>query len=134
MSLKKCAYIRKILECARQGAVLFSHLSLDKCKFFWLITLMEFCYNNFGIELLDDDDVLLLRGPLRLCPAHLLITGFDLCACVQSHLSLHLLQQGGQQLINWLKRLGVAFLCQRHVVKHVMMRNGAVNLKTNDQI
>lgn len=73
---------------------------------------MEFCYNNFGIELLDDD-VLLLRGPLRLCPAHL---------------SLHLLQQGGQQLINWLKRLGVAFLCQRHVVKHVMMRNGAVNL------
>ena len=76
----------------------------------------------------------LLRGPLRLCPAHLLITSFDLCACVQSHLSLHLLQQGGQQLINWLKRLGVAFLCQRYVVKHVMMRNGAVNLKTKDQI
>ena len=99
---------------------------------------MEFCYNNFGSELLHADDFRLLRSPLRLRPAHLINTGFVMYACVHvhltSHLSLHLLQQGGQQLINWLKRLGVAFLCQRHVVKHIVMRNGTVNLKTIDQI
>ena len=34
---------------------------------------MEFCYNNFGSELLDDDggDILLLGGPFRLRPADL---------------------------------------------------------------
>ena len=97
---------------------------------------MEFCYNNFGSELLHADDFRLLRSPLRLRPAHLINTGFVMYACdhLTSHLSLHLLQQGGQQLINWLKRLGVAFLCQRRVVKHVVMRKGAINLKTKDQI
>ena len=34
---------------------------------------MEFCYNNFGSELLDDDggDILLLGGPFRLRSADL---------------------------------------------------------------
>jgi len=83
------------------GATVFKVFlsTFSKCKFFlwFMITLMEFCYNNFGSELLDDDgDILLLCGPLSLRPADL---------------ALHLLQQGGQQLIDWLKCLGVALLC-----------------------
>ena len=58
------------------GATVFKVFlsTLSKCKFFlwFMITLMEFWYNNFGSELLDDGgDILLLRGPLSLRPADL---------------------------------------------------------------
>ena len=59
-----------------EGATVFKVFLLSsKCKFFlwFMITLKEFCYNNFGSELLDDigDDILLLCGPLSLRPADL---------------------------------------------------------------
>ena len=77
---------------------------------------MGFRYNNFGSELLDDDDGgnhRLLCGPLRLRSTHLERSGFHVLYSVQvyTHLALHLLQQGGQQLIDRLKSLGVALLC-----------------------
>ena len=77
---------------------------------------MGFRYNNFGSELLDDnsgDELRLLCGPLRLRPTHLERNMFYVLWDLQvyTHLALHLLQQGGQQLIDRLKSLGVALLC-----------------------
>ena len=57
-----------------------------------------------------------IRGSLCLCPAHL---------------PLHLLQQLSQQLIDRFEGLAVALLSKGHIVEHVMVRNGSVNLRLN---
>ena len=76
----KCAlYVYKYWNVLAKvvGATVFKVflLTFSKCKFFlwFMITLMEFRYNNFGSELLDDGggDIRLLCGPLSLRPADL---------------------------------------------------------------
>ena len=57
---------------------------------------------------------LLLGGSLRLSPAEL---------------ALHLLQQGGQQVVHWLESFGVTLLGQRDIVEHIVVGDTPVNLQ-----
>ena len=59
-------------------------------------------------------EILLLGGSLRLSPAEL---------------ALHLLQQGGQQVVNWLESFGVTLLGERDIVEHIVVRDVPVNLQ-----
>ena len=59
-------------------------------------------------------DLPLLGGALRLGPAQL---------------ALHLLQQGGQQVVHWLESFGVTLLGQRDIIEHVVVRDTPVNLQ-----
>ena len=56
----------------------------------------------------------LLGRPLRLGP---------------TELTLHLLEERCQQLVDWLESFAVAFLCEGDVVKHIVVGDGPVNLK-----
>ena len=110
---------------AKQRGIMVRHRDLT-CKFCikcqwtgystdcnWTLVAVIVSYSTDREKILLVDHSL-LRRPLRLGP---------------SELALHLLEEGRQQLVDRLESFAIAFLCERDVVEHVVVRNGPVNLQ-----
>ena len=72
------------------------------------------CHHAKYLENILILDLPLLGGAFRLRPAEL---------------ALHLLQEGGQQVVHWLESFGVTLLGERDIVEHIVVRDVPVNLQ-----